>query len=199
MSARHDYDPRSERQPVGRCPSCKATVQRGDLIHDGLLRTRSAARGGPYYLLTCSNCSTRIIVERSSPTASYVLRTERDLPPTSPLRRMLAEFLGGSARPRKREPVRRTFESRKPQSQRDGPDSSKARVWTDAQRRALEVLGLNDSATLAAVKHAYRIVARSLHPDAHPNDDEEQRAEWSRRFARAADAYRVLTAPSSKS
>lgn len=194
MSARHEYDPRGDFQQIGRCPRCRGAIQRGDLLHDGLLRTRSASRGGPYYLLSCAHCGERVVIERANSSAAYVLRREQDLPPTSPLRRMLAEFLGGSTRAH-REP-KRSSRRHPPQpkitSERASPES-RQRAWTDAQCQALEVLGLTQSATLAAIKETYRAIARALHPDAHPNATEEQRAEWSSRFAKATDAYRTLT------
>ncbi|MBK6939412.1 MAG: J domain-containing protein [Planctomycetes bacterium] len=200
MSARHEYDPRSEFQPIGRCPRCRGPIQRGDLLHDGLLRTRAASRGGPYYLLSCSNCGERIVIERSSPTAAYVLRSEKDLPTTSPLRRILVEFLGGSSRSRresKRSPRRHQPQPKTPSP--GPPPHPRQRVWTDAQRVALETLGLNEAATLVSIKDAYRSLARALHPDAHPYATEEQRAEWSSRFAKASDAYRLLTRRTSMS
>lgn len=200
MSARHEYDPRSEFQQIGRCPRCRGAIQRGDLLHDGLLRTRSASRGGPYYLLSCANCGERIVVERSNSSSAYVLRTEQDLPATSPLRRMLADFLGGTSRvqrERKRS-SRRSQPLPKNSSTRSSP-APRPRHWSDAQRRALETLGLTETATMAAIKDAYRSIARAFHPDAHPNSTEEQRAEWSSRFARAADAYRLLTRDSTNS
>lgn len=218
MSARHEYDPSNEFRRIGRCPRCGGVIQRGDLIHDGLLRTRSASRGGPYYLLSCAHCGERIIVERSSPTSTYRIRREQDLPPTSPLRRILTEFLGGSSRPQRniapspeRNPERSTDRSPEPKTKRDTKQAEHSdapkpkfttdrptpepspRTWSAAQRHALEILGLTESATLPSIKKAYRAVARSLHPDAHPRATEDQRTEWSRRFAAATDAYRLLT------
>ncbi len=195
MSARHNYDPRGEFQSIGRCPRCDSVVQRADLVHDGLLRPRTASRGGPYYLLSCASCGTRLVVEKSGPTAAYRLRTEHELPRTSPLRRILAQFLGGSSR-RSRlriQPARPTHYRSKPTPASAAPGAQRRR-WTEAQLRALEVLGLDESATILAVKHAYRALARKLHPDAHPDATESQRTEWSHRFARATDAYRLLTA-----
>jgi curved DNA-binding protein CbpA len=43
------------------------------------------------------------------------------------------------------------------------------------------------------IKRAYRRLARSLHPDLHPEATEEQRRVLAAKFAEVTDAYRVLT------
>jgi DnaJ-class molecular chaperone len=45
----------------------------------------------------------------------------------------------------------------------------------------------------AEIKRAYRRLARSLHPDLHPEATDEQRRVLSAKFAEVTDAYRALT------
>ena len=54
------------------------------------------------------------------------------------------------------------------------------------------VLGLSPTADSDAIRHAYRTLARSLHPDVNPD------ADAARRFARVSHAYRVLSDPLSR-
>jgi len=54
------------------------------------------------------------------------------------------------------------------------------------------VLGLQPTADSDAIRHAYRTLARSLHPDVNPD------ADAARRFARVSHAHRVLSDPLSR-
>lgn len=55
------------------------------------------------------------------------------------------------------------------------------------------ILGLSQQASLAEVRAAYRSLAKTLHPDLHPNASVEERAALGQRLARATEAYRALT------
>lgn len=57
---------------------------------------------------------------------------------------------------------------------------------------AREVLGIARGATGARVREAYRIRARHVHPDRHPDADEAERRRLSREFARAREAHDIL-------
>ena len=57
---------------------------------------------------------------------------------------------------------------------------------------ALRLLGVDDSADLAAVKRAYRRLARALHPDLHPGADEPRRRALEHRFVELTAAYESL-------
>jgi DnaJ-domain-containing protein 1 len=63
-----------------------------------------------------------------------------------------------------------------------------------ARARALSTLGLDAGADPATVKRAFRELARSLHPDRHPDATLAQRADLMRRFAEITAAYHALVA-----
>jgi hypothetical protein len=59
---------------------------------------------------------------------------------------------------------------------------------------AWQVLGLSPGSSLADVKRAYRRLARSVHPDLHPDASDSERRSFEVRFMEITDAYRVLVA-----
>jgi hypothetical protein len=59
---------------------------------------------------------------------------------------------------------------------------------------AWHVLGLPPGSSLADVKRAYRRLARTVHPDLHPDASEAERRSLEVRFMEITDAYRVLVA-----
>jgi DnaJ-domain-containing protein 1 len=64
--------------------------------------------------------------------------------------------------------------------------------WDEHQARM--VLGVHPSADPVTVKRAFRRLARSLHPDTHPNATPEERRDLASRFAELTAAYRRLSA-----
>jgi len=62
------------------------------------------------------------------------------------------------------------------------------------RERALQVLGLPPAADRKAVRHAFRQLARRLHPDRHPGADSRQLAALMRGFAEVTAAYHELVA-----
>ncbi|MGO9837260.1 MAG: J domain-containing protein [Polyangiaceae bacterium] len=56
------------------------------------------------------------------------------------------------------------------------------------------VLGLPTGADVAEVKRAYRQLARSVHPDAHPHASDDERRALQVRFSEITQAYRALVA-----
>ena len=56
--------------------------------------------------------------------------------------------------------------------------------------RSDEVLGVPKNADEAALKKAYRVLAKKYHPDSNPGD-----AEAERKFKEASEAYSVLSDP----
>jgi DnaJ domain len=66
------------------------------------------------------------------------------------------------------------------------PQSKDASAW--------RALGLLPGATLADVKRAYRRLARTVHPDLHPDASDDERRSLEIRFMELTDAYRTLVA-----
>lgn len=58
------------------------------------------------------------------------------------------------------------------------------------KRDYYEVLGVNKNADDAAIKKAYRVLAKKYHPDANPGD-----ANAEKMFKEASEAYAVLSDP----
>lgn len=63
----------------------------------------------------------------------------------------------------------------------------------EQKRDYYEVLGVDKNADEAAVKKAYRVLAKKYHPDANPGD-----AEAEKKFKEASEAYAVLSDPEKK-
>ena len=60
----------------------------------------------------------------------------------------------------------------------------------ESKRDYYEVLGVPKNADDAALKKAYRVLAKKYHPDSNPGD-----AEAERKFKEASEAYSVLSDP----
>jgi hypothetical protein len=84
----------------------------------------------------------------------------------------------------------------------DRPRVKRVSVATAEQKQALarlRTLGaveLSSELVEADLKHAFRSIARRLHPDARPDLSIEARRQCEAQFAEAADAYRILLAAS---
>ncbi len=63
----------------------------------------------------------------------------------------------------------------------------------EQKRDYYEVLGVDKNADEAALKKAYRVLAKKYHPDMNPGD-----AEAEKKFKEASEAYAVLSDPEKK-
>lgn len=73
-------------------------------------------------------------------------------------------------------------------------ETPRAPATTPPRQLALRTLGLSGEPDAGAVRAAFRRLARSWHPDLHPNANERTRAYLCQRFVEISNAYRELTA-----
>lgn len=71
--------------------------------------------------------------------------------------------------------------------------AGKRRLMAEQKRDYYEVLGIDKSADDAAIKKAYRALAKKYHPDMNPGD-----AEAEKKFKEASEAYAILSDPEKK-
>jgi DnaJ-domain-containing protein 1 len=83
---------------------------------------------------------------------------------------------------------RRTRERGHPPADRPAPRAAGPAVT------AWRVLGLSPGAEVAEIKRAYRRIARTVHPDLHPDASDAERRALETRFAEVTEAYRTLVA-----
>ena len=63
----------------------------------------------------------------------------------------------------------------------------------EQKRDYYEVLGVEKNADDAAIKKAYRVLAKKYHPDMNPGD-----AEAEKKFKEASEAYAILSDPAKR-
>jgi DnaJ-domain-containing protein 1 len=99
------------------------------------------------------------------------------------------EFLAGRKRSRDKatEPKSGTYRSSSAAASMPGG-------WDPARASAYRALGVSFNADATEVKHAYRRLVRTYHPDLHPDASHDERKSLSTRFAEITAAYRTLVA-----
>jgi hypothetical protein len=90
------------------------------------------------------------------------------------------EFLHGRRRARERASAR--------------PEADYRPVPLAAEPSPWRVLGVSPGTELAEIKRAYRRLARTVHPDLHPEATDDQRRALEARFVEITEAYRSLVA-----
>jgi DnaJ-domain-containing protein 1 len=63
-----------------------------------------------------------------------------------------------------------------------------------SRHSALRVLGVSPEADPSEIRHAYRRLARTFHPDLHPSASEDERRVLAAHFQAVTEAYRALVA-----
>ncbi len=95
------------------------------------------------------------------------------------------EFLHGRRRARARE-ARERRDSGVRETAGAAPEVDDASPW--------RLLGVSPGTDAAEIKRAYRRLARTVHPDLHPEATEEERRSLQVRFSELTEAYRTLVA-----
>ncbi|MGH7272434.1 MAG: DnaJ domain-containing protein [Polyangiaceae bacterium] len=86
--------------------------------------------------------------------------------------------------------------------ERSAPQGASSRASSSAQtcdsnesgESAWHLLGVPPGAEVREIKRAYRTLARSVHPDLHPDATDDERRSLQARFAELTEAYRTLVA-----
>jgi len=102
------------------------------------------------------------------------------------------EFLHGRRRAREREATRPEVVGAESRASEDSGSAAWAPAQGGRAPSPWHVLGVAPGAELAVIKRAYRRLARTVHPDLHPDADDAARRALQARFARLTDAYRAL-------
>jgi hypothetical protein len=97
------------------------------------------------------------------------------------------EFLSGRRRTRDKHPG----SGASPQARRVAPPAAS---FDPGHLAALRVLGVAPGADATAIKRAYRQLARSYHPDLHPQASDDERRHLAERFVEVTAAYQTLVA-----
>jgi DnaJ-domain-containing protein 1 len=102
------------------------------------------------------------------------------------------EFLSGRGRARDKNGAAPRA-SWNPRGNRAVPPSAGS-VIDQRQLAALRILGISPGADATAIKRAYRQLARSFHPDTHPQASDDERRALAQRFVEVTAAYQTLVA-----
>jgi hypothetical protein len=104
------------------------------------------------------------------------------------------EFLSGRRRSRDANASARPPSVSPPAAARRAPPRVEAPAADPKHVAALRVLGVDPSADAIAIKRAYRQLARSYHPDLHPQASDAERRALAERFVEVTAAYQTLVA-----
>ncbi len=178
---------------LGRCPRCSTSYSASEVSGFGVLRGRSAQRGGPRVEYSCQDCGRQILLiphgegryappGQPPPDAVPIdARTPPWLKPESDRERPAAP---PQAEPR---PPPRPAEAPPP------PPVEPPPALEVSPAEALALLGVGPGADRQAIERAFRERSLACHPDkvAHLDPDFIELAE--RKFRRLQQAYELLT------
>lgn len=170
------------------CPGCLTPIGWDRLSHEGIIRGRSAERGGPYFTIRCPSCGLALKAVGGGQQVYCFFAQSR---PTGPSRwRKLLRTLFGKPVPAG--DARAANESEK-DSEREQADGAERRfVWGTRHEQRLAQLGLPANADMQQVKQRYRTLVKECHPDLFGCASEQDQKAAEKRFVRITRAYQEL-------
>lgn len=189
---------------IGRCPRCTTPYTSSEVTGFGVLRGRSAQKGGPRVEYACQGCGNliRLIAHGAGryappgqPPPAVVPESERRPPWMRGERRGPGSTPPPRAEPQEEPPVEIPVEEPAPEPP---PADAPPPAEPDAEEpigpvEAVALLGIEPSADRSAIEKAFRERSLTCHPDkvAHLDLEFQQLAE--RKFRRLQRAYDLLT------
>lgn len=123
--------------------------------------------------------------------AVIAFRVARPHPRNSPLPLSVADYLHGRPRARDRDGQSSRAAARRPFSARV-PHQAAVEAPTTPRARALDLLRLPSEATTAQIRHAFRSLAREIHPDRFPRASAAERQRLAMQLSSLTEAYHLL-------
>ncbi len=196
---------------LGECDRCQTPFTRDDVAAYGILKARTAARGGPRVRYRCPKCSNEIelvphgrhrYTRPGEPSHATTFDDEQNPNVSIPWQ----------DHAKHRSVSRDESESKHgPASERNAPHRSNAasdvdQVHIDPQpglmtrESALDLMGLTSNSTADEIDEAFRRHAQASHPDKVAHLDPAIQAFASKRFLKLREAYDLIlrTAPPSE-
>ncbi|MFH0945144.1 MAG: J domain-containing protein [Planctomycetota bacterium] len=172
----------------GGCPGCFTPIGWERLSHEGIIRGRTAERGGPFFTIRCPACGLALRAVGGEGRV-YCFFEERQ--PRGPSRwSSLCRALFGKPVPpgAARAASEQTGESEEPRG------AGRRAPWGMRYEQRLALLGLPKDADMHQVKARYRSLVKECHPDLFHCATERERKEAELRFVCITTAYQELQA-----
>ncbi len=177
----------------GRCPSCSEPYSPQDVAVYGVLRARTAQRGGPRIEYRCPRCR-RIVHLIPLGQGRFARPGEPPPPPADdPPRAPWADRSAPETRAADADEEGVTTPEEGGTAPRDEPTFDRPTVPTDLAK-ALELLGLDAAASVEEVHAAWRRKAVSCHPDKVAHLDADFRLLADRKFRALSEAREIALA-----